>query len=461
VRNHDIDNAVGVSVSEAAETRYVAVGDADVAYQVLGSGARDLVYCFGLFSHIEAWRELSGASEFLGRLASFSRLIFFDRRGTGASDGLGGLTTSTWEEWAQDLGAVLDAAGSQRTAIVASADAGPFAILYTASHNERVSALVLHNTSARFLAADDYPIGASTETADAFIELIRTQWGTPDLAGALNPSIADDADMTALFAKATRMALTPRSAARQMSYILHSLDVRAFLPLIRVPTLVLSMRENPILPIDHGHYLAEHIPDARFVEIPGGDFGFFTSSNFQVTDEVAQLLTGKRPAIEIDRVLSTVLFTDIVASTEQVASRGDEAWRRVLDEHDSTTCRIVAEYRGRVVKQLGDGTLATFDGPARAVRCAAALVDAAKRQGITLRAGLHTGEIELRPADVAGIAVHIASRIAALASPTEILVSRTVVDLTAGSGLGFEPRAEHELKGVPGIWPTFAAVLHA
>jgi class 3 adenylate cyclase len=438
------------------ETKYVTVGDGDVAYQVLGDGPRDLAFCVGVFSHIDGWRELPGADEFLGRLASFSRLIFFDRRGAGASDGLA-LENATWEEWTQNLGAVLDAAGSQRTAIVASSDAGPFAILYTATHSERVSALVLHNTTARFLVADDYPIGASTEAANALVELIRTQSGTSAFSVAANPGIADDPDLAALFAKATRMGTTPRTAAAQMDYILHSLDVRDVLPLIRVPTLVLSVRESPILPIDHGRYLAEHIPGARFVELPGGDLGFFTPSNRQVADEVAEFLTGKRPAIEIDRVLSTVLFTDIVASTEQLASRGDAAWRHVLDDHDHTASRIVGEYHGRVVKQLGDGILATFDGPARAVRCAAALLDAAKSQGITLRAGLHTGEIELRPSDVTGIAVHIGSRIAALADANEILVSRTVVDLTAGSGLEFEPRGERQLKGVPGNLPVFAA----
>jgi class 3 adenylate cyclase/alpha-beta hydrolase superfamily lysophospholipase len=443
-------------MNEPPETRYVAVGEADVAYQVIGDGPRDLLYTFGLGSHVEAWRDLPVGAEFLRRLASFSRVIVFDRRGTGASDGVPRNAIPTWEEWTEDLGAVLDAAGSTEAAILAFMDAGAISILFAAMHPERVRALILFNTSARFLVADDYPIGASVETADAFVDVVREQWGTAAFARLSVPSIADDHEQVALSARASRMAATPRTAAAQVKYILQTLDVRDALSLVQVPTLVLHTCDNPFVPVAHGRYLAEHIPGARFVELPGGDLGVVGLTS-EVADEVAEFLTGNRPAIEIDRVLSTVLFTDIVASTEQLSARGDDAWRKVLDNHEHMTSRVVAEYGGTVVKTTGDGILATFDGPARAVRCASALLEAAHGQGITLRAGLHTGEIELRPSDVAGIAVHIASRISTLAGPGEVLVSRTVVDLTAGSGLQFEPRDEHELKGVPGTWETFAA----
>jgi class 3 adenylate cyclase len=443
-------------MNETPETRYVAVGDAEVAYQVAGDGPIDLLYCYGLGSHIETFRDSPFGGEFLRRLASFSRLIFFDRRGTGASDPVRRDAFPTWEEWTEDIGAVLDAVESQQATIVASTDAGPIAILFAALHPERVSALVLYNTIARFLIAGDYPIGAPPEVIDGIVELVRTQWGTPAFSRLVIPS-ATAPEHQAFAARTQRMAATPRTAAEQLEYLMRTVDVRDALPLIHCPTLVLHTRENAFIRVEHGRYLAEHIPGARFVEFPSGDIGGgpFT---LRFADEVTEFVTGERPEIKVDRVLSTVLFTDMVASTEQLAARGDNAWLQVLEAHDRTMDRVVTEYRGNVVKQLGDGILATFDGPARAVRCASALLDAAQTQGITLRAGVHTGEIELRPSDVAGIAVHIASRIAALAKANQILVSRTVVDLTAGSGLQFEPHGEHELKGVPGMWPTFAVL---
>jgi class 3 adenylate cyclase len=438
------------------ETRYVSVGDADIAYQVFGDGPRDLLFVYGQGSHVEAVRDVSFAREALRRLTSFSRLIVFDRRGTGASDPVGSDAFPTWEEWAEDLGVVLDAEGSQQTAILANVEAGGMAILFAAMHPARVSALVLVNTSARFLAADDHPFGVSPQARDAFVDWTRKHWGTPEYVRLVTPSMAGDPEFLAFTARTQRMAMTPRAAAAQTAFATN-IDVRAALLLIQAPTLVLHSRDSTIVPVQHGRYLADHIPGARLVELPGSDIGWSSAMALQIADEVADFLTGHRPAIEADRVLTTVLFTDMVSSTEQLAARGDDAWRRVLEDHDHTMSRVVSQYRGSVIKQLGDGILATFDGPARAVRCASALLEAARNQGISLRAGLHTGEIELRPSDVAGIAVHIASRIAALAEPNEILVSRTVVDLTAGSGLQFAPRGEYELKGVPGTWSTFAA----
>jgi class 3 adenylate cyclase len=388
-------------------------------------------------------------------LASFSRLIFFDRRGTGASDAVVRSAIPTWEEWAEDLEAVLDAAGSHETAILASLDAGPIAILYTVTHPERVSALVLLNTGARFLAADDYPIGASAEEVDFLIELLRTEWGKPELARLTNPSVADDPEVVALIAKIVRSAATPRTAAAQYDYILHSLDVRSALSLIQVPTLVLHVQESPFTPIEHGRYLADHISAARLVELPGADIGI-TRMVLRVADEVAEFLTGQRPPVEVDRVLTTVLFSDIVGSTQRAASLGDRQWRALLDAHDKTVREHLHRFRGIEINTTGDGFLASFDGPARAIRCAEAMIESITKLGIELRIGLHTGECEVRGHDLGGLAVHIAARIAALAAPNDVVVSNTVKELVIGSGLRFIDYGDHELKGVPGTWKLFA-----
>jgi class 3 adenylate cyclase len=323
-------------------------------------------------------------------------------------------------------------------------------------HPERVDALVLSNTTARYLVDDGYPIGASLATLDVVIDRVRALWGTTRLTSVVSPAHAEDIEHVRQSARRLRASATPATAAAQVRYMLESLDVRAALPSIHAPTLVLHTSRNPFIPVEHGRYLAEHIVGARFVEVPGRGIGFDDDKSTFVLEEIAEFLTGERPVAEVDRVLTTVMFTDIVSSTEQLSVEGDVAWRRLLDHHDDAASRVVREYRGRVVKQLGDGILATFDGPARAVRCAAALVDLAAKQGIVLRTGLHTGEIELRGTDITGIAVVIAQRVSALAAPSEILVSRTVADLTAGSGLEFDPRGEHQLKGVPGTWLTFA-----
>ncbi len=435
------------------ETRYVAVGDADVAYQVAGEGPFDLLYCYGLGSHIEVLWDIPVFAKFLTDLAAFSRLIFFDRRGTGASDGVSLNAIPTWEEWTEDIVAVLGAAGSKRTAILASADAGPMAILYAAMHPEMVSALILHNTSARYLEADDYPIGASPDAVDGFVALEATGWGTPDFTRLTNPSKADDAELIRLLSKVNRSSATPRSAAAQWNYILRSLDVRHALQLIPAPTLVLHVRESPYLPIAHGRYLAEHIDGARFVQLPGGDTGL---ANEYLSDEVAEFLTGERPAVEVDRILTTLLFTDIVGSTARAASLGDQRWRELLDSHDRVVREQLRQLRGREINTTGDGFVVSFDGPARAIRCAQAIVEATGKLGVQLRVGLHTGECEVRGDDLGGMAVHVAARVGALASPGEILVSGMVRDLVAGSGIEFNDRGEHELKGVPGSWKLFA-----
>jgi pimeloyl-ACP methyl ester carboxylesterase len=442
---------------EAPETRYVAVGDADVAYQVVGEGPLDLLYCYGLGSHVDYFWDIPESAEFLKRLASFSRLLFFDRRGTGASDGVPRSAIPTWEEWAEDVGAVLDAAGSKQAAILAPLDFGPIALLYAALHPERVRALVLLNTACRYLAAEDYPIGASPEAVDALVEMLGTLWGTPELVQTISASMADDSEYVRVVAKQLRAVATPRTAGAQFGYILRSVDVRQALPLIQAPTLVLHVSQSSIVPIEHGRYLAEHIDGANLVELPGGDLGV-TADSYRIVDEIAEFLTGERPAVEVDRVLTTLLFTDIVGSTGRAASLGDQAWRSLLDAHDRTVREQLRRFRGIEINTTGDGFLASFDGPARAIRCALAISESTRPLGIDLHLGLHTGECEVRGDDLGGLAVHIAARIAPLAAPGEVLVSSTVKDLVAGSGIDFVDRGEHQLKGVPGIWKLYWAV---
>jgi class 3 adenylate cyclase len=441
---------------QAPETRYVAVGDADVAYQVVGDGPLDLLYCYGLGSHIELSWDIPAFAELLSRLAAFSRLIFFDRRGTGASDALSRNAMPTWEEWTEDIVAVLDAAGSKRTAILASLDAGPIAILFTAMHPEVVSALVLYNTSGRYMEADDYPIGVSPESIDALIGLVASGWGTSDLFRLVNPSLADDPESLRALSKAARSSVTPRSAAAQYDYILRNQDVRSVLPLIQVPTLVLNVNDSPFVPLALARYLADHIDGATFTEIPGGNL--LVDTDNVVADEVAEFLTGHRPVFKVERILATVLFTDIVGSTAQAASLGDQRWRSLLDAHDKTVREQLKRFRGTEINTTGDGFVASFDGPGRAIGCALAITEATGKLGVELRVGLHTGECEVRGDDLGGLAVHIAARVGALAAPGEVLVSGTVKDLVVGSGIEFGDRGEHELKGVPGTWKLYSVV---
>jgi class 3 adenylate cyclase len=439
---------------ERPETKYVTVGDADIAYQVMGEGPIDLLYCYGLGSHIEDSWDLPGLPDLYRSLASFSRLIVFDRRGTGASDGVPSGAIPTWEEWAEDIGSVLDA-GSRQAAILAATDAGPMSILYAASHPERVTGLILVNTSARYLVADDYPIGYSQASVDALVELFRNSWGRGDLMAMVNPSLALDPQRLEVVARAARSSVTPHSAAAQYAYILHSVDVRNVLPLIQIPSLVLHVRESPVLSIEHGRYLADHVTGAKFVELPGGDINFGTVGDVLV-EEAAEFLTGSRPPAEIDRILATVLFTDIVGSTERAAALGDRHWRALLDRHDAIVREQLRRFNGREVNTTGDGFVASFDGPARAIRCALAITDAMGPMGLDLHTGLHSGECEVRGNDLGGLAVHIAARVAALAAAGEVLVSSTVKDLVVGSGIEFAKRGEHDLKGVPGTWRLYA-----
>jgi class 3 adenylate cyclase len=431
----------------------VDVGGAEVAYQIVGQGPPDVVYVPG-FGHVDMrWDDPTYAA-FLERLASFGRLILFDRRGTGASDAVPDSAMPTWEEWADDVRAVLDAAGSERTVVIATADGGPIGLLFTAIHPERVSGLILVNTSARRLRADDYPMGVAPEAVDDVVERYRAAWGTPNMVKLIYPSRVGDLEFERQVAKATRAAVTPRSAAAQIRYIIENLDAREALPLIRVPTLVLHTVGNLAYSIEEGRYLADHIAGARFVELPGGDL--FLLSPATVIEEIGEFLTGERPPVEVDRVLMTVLFTDIVASTERAEREGDRRWSDLLNAHNKVVRSELRHFRGQEIDTAGDGFLATFDGPARAIRCASAIREGVEALGLQIRAGLHTGEVELSDEGPRGLAVHIGARIGALAGPGEVLISRTVADLVVGSGIKLADRGEHKLKGVRGNWHLFA-----
>jgi class 3 adenylate cyclase len=321
---------------------------------------------------------------------------------------------------------------------------------------ERVSSLILANTTARSLRADDYPIGIAPEVVDAVVEITRANWGTPDGVAMAWPSRANDPEFLQWWAKASRAFATPKSAAAQMRYMYESLDAREALPLIQVPTLVLHTKDNLFWPIEHVRYLADHIDGAKFVELPGDDG--FVAYSAPAVEEIIEFLTGERPAVEVDRILTTLLFTDIVGSTERAAALGDQRWRSLLDAHDRTVRDHLRRFRGKEINTTGDGFLASFDGPARAIRCALAISESTRPLGIDLHLGLHTGECEVRGGDLGGLAVHIAARIGSLAAPGEVLVSRTVKDLVVGSRIDFVDGGERELKGVPGTWRLYQVV---
>jgi pimeloyl-ACP methyl ester carboxylesterase len=440
---------------ERPQTRYVDVGGAEVAYQVVGQGPPDLIWVPG-WGHIDiVWEEPVFAA-FLERLAFLGRLILFDRRGTGASDGVPDSVMPPWEEWADDVRAVLDAVGSERAVVLAENDGGSTGLLFTAMQPERVSALILANTTARSLRAVEYPIGIAPEVVDEVVELVRATWGTPYGVAMAFPSRANDPEFLRWWAKASRAFATPKSAAAQMRYMFESLDAREALPLIQVPTLVLHTKDNLFWPIEHVRYLADHIDGAKFVELPGDDA--FVAYSAPAIEEIVEFLTGERPEVEVDRILTTLLFTDIVGSTERAASMGDQAWRSLLDAHDRTVRDHLRRFRGKEINTTGDGFLASFDGPARAIRCALAVAGATNALSLDLKLGLHTGECEVRGADLGGLAVHTARRVCDLAGSREVLVSSTVKDLVAGSRIDFVERGEHQLKGVPGTWKLYRAV---
>jgi class 3 adenylate cyclase/pimeloyl-ACP methyl ester carboxylesterase len=437
------------------ETSYARRGEIHVAYQVTGTGPLDLVLVSLWFSHLEARWDVPGFDHFLHRLSSFSRLISFDKYGVGLSDPAPPGSLPPLEEWMDDVRAVMDAAGSEKAAVFGAGDGGMMAATFAATHPERVSALVLANSTARMSWSSDYPFGIPPERQELLTGLTEQTWGRPDILTATNPSLADDPEGREAFARLLRMAASPTTAAAVVRLILE-IDVRHVLSAIQAPTLVVHRSDNVVLGVEHGRYLAEHIPNASLVEVPGSDYGLGIGDVDAIVDEVEEFLTGARGHVDPDRMLATVLFTDIVGSTERAAALGDARWRELLEAHDEVARRQVVRYQGRLVKTTGDGLLATFDGPARAIQAATAIRDATRRLGIEIRAGLHTGEIQRFDEDVGGLGVHIAARVQAQAEPGEVLASRTVKDLVAGSGVRFTDRGVHRLKGVPEEWQLFS-----
>ena len=436
-------------------TRYAKSGDVNIAYQVVGSGPLDLVYVQGFVSHLEEnWLDPQ-IGPFLERLASFSRLIVFDKRGTGMSDRVPEAQLPSLEARMDDVRAVLDAAGSERAAVFGFSEGAAMCTLFAATYPERSTALVVYGGYARWMRSTDYPWAPTREQHESAIAHLEAHWGEPQDPGPFAPSLAGDVAAMQRNARYDRLASSPGAAATLVRMNIEA-DTRAVLPSIHVPTLVLHRRGDRLIRPECGRYLAEHIHGARYVELAGDDHLPWVGDAEAVLSEIEEFLTGIPPRHHDDRVLSTVLLTDIVGSTKRAGEVGDRRWTALLDDVYRETYRCVNRFGGHVVKTTGDGVLATFDGPGRAVRCACAIRDAVPALGLEIRAGLHTGEIELRGDDVAGMAVHIAARVSALAGPGEVLVSGTLPPLVAGSGIAFEDRGDRELKGVPGTWKLFA-----
>ena len=431
-------------------TRYARSGSVSIAYQALGDGPMDVVIIPGAISHLEHGWTHPRAPDLMRRLLSFARVIVFDKRGTGMSDRDMGV--ATLEERMDDVRAVMDAVGSERAAIYGLSEGGALAITFAATHADRTEALVLYGAFPRMTAAPDWP-GITLEEWERRTEEAVENFGNgPDLANWAPSAPPGDQEW---WGANERLGASP-SASRKLMVMNRDIDVRSVLPTISVPTLVLHRRGDRIVPVGAGRYIAAHIPGARLVELDGEDHLPYYGDIEALNGEIEEFLTGSRRQGPVDRVLATVVFTDIVGSTELAVELGDAGWRAVLDRHDDVARRRATEHRGRIVKSTGDGVLATFDGPARATLFAADLGRDLRRSGVDIRTGVHTGEVELRDDDIGGLAVHVAARIEALASPGEILASRTVKDLTAGSGLGFSERGTHHLKGIPDEWQLYA-----
>jgi pimeloyl-ACP methyl ester carboxylesterase len=438
------------------ETRYAKSGDLSIAYQVVGDGPLDVVFVPGFVSNVEWGWELRPWREAWSRIASYARLIAFDKRGTGLSDRTERLPTL--EERMDDVRAVMDAAGSERAALVGISEGGPMSLLFAATYPDRTTALVLWASFARSTQAPDYPVGVPADLAEMTFGLTEERWGSGRVirAVAFHDAPRDEATLR-LLARAERNAATPSMAAAALRFGA-ACDVRGVLPAISVPTVVIHRTGDRLIPVECGRYLAEHIPGAKYIELPGDFHLSAIGRDEEVADEIEEFLTGRRHVPEIDRVLKTVLFTDIVDSTARAADLGDRRWRELLDRHDSVVRGELDRFGGVWVNTTGDGFLAAFDGPARAIRCAQAISEQTRLLGLEVRAGLHSGECEVRGDDLAGMTVHIGARIAALADPGEVLITSTVRDLVIGSDFEFADRGAHELKGVPGQWLVLSVV---
>jgi pimeloyl-ACP methyl ester carboxylesterase len=441
----------------APPTQFAKATDASIAYQVIGEGELDLVLVLGFATHLDVQWESPPFARFCERLSSFSRLIIFDKRGTGLSDPV--TEVPTLEQRIDDVGAVMDAAGSERAALFGISEGGPMSVLFAATHPERVSALVLYGAMGRTTEAPDYPWASPAEALrESAAEFIAPYWGqdSQGMVELFAPSFAGDPQAVELTTRLERSAASP-AMVEQIFEMFLDIDVRAILPTIHVPTVVLHRRLDRVVNRRAGEELAKQVPGARYVELPGIDHLPWAGDADAVLGEIEEFLTGARSVPEPDRVLATVMFTDIVGSTERAVEVGDARWRELLAAHQAAVRSELERFRGHEVKTLGDGYLATFDGPARAIRSGLAIAETASSTGLEVRIGLHTGEVELMDDDLGGIAVHIAARIGALAAAGEVLVSSTVKDLVAGSGIQFEERGAKQLKGIEDEWRLFAA----
>jgi class 3 adenylate cyclase len=440
-----------LSLVSVPETLYAKTSAGRVAYQVVGTGPLDVLVMMPVFAPVDLMWDEPRLVRFLNGLSSFSRHIWFDPRGFGASDPIAPVEGRLVESVVDDMVAVLDELGCERVVVLGVV--GAPALQFAATHPERTRALVLINPTARFRRADDYPEGLADEDVEEFLTAVRDRWGTGVTLSLLAPSVAGDARFARWYARCERLSMAPQIANWRLRMAVE-VDLRHLLGVIRVLTLVV-VREGWQY-AEHGRYVAAHVDGARYVELAGEDLLGFVGDTGPLLDVIEEFVSGRHLAHDVDRVLATVLFTDVVGSTDQVAGMGDRRWSELLATHDSVTRAELERFRGREIRTTGDGFLAVFDGPGRAVRCACAIRDAVRAIGINVRGGVHTGEIELRGDDIGGIAVHIAQRVQALAQPNEVLVSRTVADLVGGSGMRFADRGTHALKGVPDPWQLFA-----
>jgi pimeloyl-ACP methyl ester carboxylesterase len=437
------------------DIRYADSDGVQIAYEAFGSGQRDLVFVHGWVTNLELLWDHPRVARSLDRLGSFCRVINFDKRGTGLSDRVPVDRLPTLEQRMDDVRAVMDAAGSERAVLFGHSEGGPMCALFAAAYPQRAEALIMYGSFAVRRRDSDYPWAPTREEREQHIQTVKDGWGgvvhLPDLA----PGTVGDDQFSSWWVRFLRSSASP-AAAVALTSMNSDVDVRAVLPTIRIPTLIIHRSGDRRADVRGARWMAEQIPGARYVELPGDDHLIWADPD-PILELVEEFVTGV-PAAEVpERVLATVLFTDIVGSTETAAALGDDVWRRTLDRHDEIVRRYLSRYRGREVKSTGDGFVAVFDGPARAVRCAQAIVDAVVALGLQVRAGVHTGEVEPRGEDIGGVAVHVGARIAALASAGEVLTSRTVKDLVAGSGIAFANRGTFDLKGVPGEWELYAA----
>ena len=438
-----------------AETHYVQSGDVHVAYQVVGEGPIDLVYVPGWVSNVELAWDVPEIARFLSRLASFSRLIWFDKRGTGLSDRVPHDRLPTLEERMDDLIVVMEAVGCERAAMFGASEGGNLCALFAATYPERTTALIMYGSFAKRIWSPDYPWAPTVESRQKSYEHVERNWGTRLDLSRLAPSKSGDKDFLQRYRTYLRRSASPGAAAALMR-MNTQIDIRKVLPVIRTPALVMHRTGDKDSNIEEGRWVAAHIPGAKFVELPGDDHPPWIGESDKVLDELQEFLTGERSEPDSTRVLATILFTDIVDSTHHVHEFGDQAWTDLLERHDILCKQCIDRFRGRLIKTTGDGVHATFDGPGRAISCAKEILKGTNALGIEIRAGLHTGECEIRGGETEGVAVHLAARVAALANAGELLVTRTVRDLVSGSGVQFGDRGNHQFRGFPDTWQVYS-----